>query len=224
MNKLDIFKVVILVLVLPISTKIFTIDFSVVLVMIVLWFLLFRFKAKIAWLVLLILIIINLQINRLLYFDLDSLKISFDFEQSFFKYPGIGESITRYKQEGLWLPFFFRNIFYSSYLIVFSLIGSFLKLMSPLFWVKILGFSGFSLMISGIIHFFKKNNKNYIFIWWFLLVIITSSLRVLGDNQIAVFLNLPVVIYWFYLGFKSNLFKKYYIYWYLLFVIDLLLR
>jgi hypothetical protein len=87
-----------------------------------------------------------------------------------------------------------------------------------------IGFSGFSLMVAGIIHFFQSKNKNYFMIWWFLLVIMTSSLRVLGDSVAEIYLTLPVVVYWFYLGFKSKLFEKYHIYWYILFLVDLLLK
>ena len=97
-------------------------------------------------------------------------------------------------------------------------------MLSPIFWVKMIGFSGVSLMVAGIIHFWQSKNKNYFMIWWFLLVIISSSLRVLGDSVMAIYLTLPVVVYWLYLGFKSKLFKSYYIYWYILFLIDLLLR
>ncbi|MFA5750168.1 MAG: hypothetical protein WC895_03020 [Candidatus Shapirobacteria bacterium] len=223
-NKFDTIKVLIVLLISPFLVKIFSMPLGIALITLVLWFLIVKFKNKIAWLVFLILILVNLYINRLLYFDINSWKVSFDLEQSFFKYPGIGEAIIRYRQEGLWIPYLLRNIFYSSYLILFSWISLIMKLLSPIFWVKMIGFSGFSLMVAGIIHFFKTKNKNYFMVWWFLLILITSSLRVLGDSFVAIYLTLPVIIYWLYLGFKSKLFENYHMYWYILFLIDLLLR
>jgi len=223
-NKLDLLKVLLVILISPLLIKVFNISLVYTLIMLSLCCLLFKFKNKIGWLIFLILIILNLQLNRLLYIDVNHLKISFDWEQSFFKYPGIGESIFRYHQEGLWLPYFFRNIFYGSYLVLFSWISSIMKMLSPIFWVKTIGFSGLSLMVLGIIQYFKKTNKNYLVVWWFLLIIITSSLRVLGDSLTAIYLALPVIIYWLYLGCKNEIFRKYQRYWYILILLDIFLK
>lgn len=225
-KKFDVIKVLLVLLVSPFLVKILDVNGEIALIMLVLWFLVLKFKNKVSWLVFLflILILVNLYINRLLNIDINTGKVSFDLEQSFLKYPGIRESIIRYKQEGLWLPYFLRNIFYSSYLIIFSWISLIFKVLSPINWVKMLGFSGLSLMVAGIIYFFKSKNNNYFMLWWFFLIIITSSLRVLGDSVTGIYLTLPVVIYWLYLGFRSNLFERYHAYWYILFIIDLLLK
>lgn len=223
-KKIEVIKVLIVLLISPFLVKVLSVPWEIALIMLALWFLIVKFKNKVSWWIFLVLILVNLYLNRLLYFDITGWKINFDLEQSFFKYPGIRESIIRYKQEGLWLTYFLRKFFYSSYLIIFSWVSSIFKTLSPLFWVKMIGFSGLSLMVTGIIHFWQSKNKNYFMIWWFLLVIISSSLRVLGDSVMAIYLTLPVVVYWLYLGFKSKLFKSYYIYWYILFLIDLLLR
>jgi len=223
-NKLDLLKVLLVILISPLLIKIFNVSLVYTLVMLSLCCLLFKLKNKIGWLVFLILIILNLQLNRLLYIDINHFKVSFDLEQSFFKYPGIGESIVRYHQEGLWLPYFLRNIFYSFYLILFSWFSSVMKMLSPIFWVKTIGFSGISLMVLGIIQYFKKTKKDYFVVGWFLLIMITSSLRVLGDSLTSIYLALPVIIYWLYLGCKNEIFRKYQIYWYILVLLDIFLK
>lgn len=225
-KKIDLIKVAVIFFISPFLTKVLDIPFEIALIMFGLWFLALRAKNKFFWLIIifLVLILFNLYINRLLNITLSPLSISFDIEQSLFKYPGLRESIVRYKQEGLWLTYFLRNIFYSFYLIVFSWINIIFKFLSPLLWVKMIGFFGLNLMVLGIIHFFETKNKNYFMIWWFLLVIMSSSIRVLGDSLAGIYLTIPVIIYWWYLGFKSKYFKKYYIFWYVLFFIDLLLK
>lgn len=225
-NKLKIINILIMVVIIssPLFMKIFNIPFSITLIMIVLWFLIFRLKLKIAWLVFPILILIDLYINKLLYFDLHGWKISFDMEQSFLAYPGISKSIIRYKLEGLWLPYTIRNMFYGSYLITFPWISGVAKLLSPLFWIRMLSFSGFSLLMLGIISYFKNKFKEWYVGWWFLIVVVVSALRVIGDSAMAVYLALPSIIFLILMGFKNDFFKKYYIYWYLLFLIDILLR
>lgn len=221
-NKLDWLKVLLVILISPLLTKILDISWIYTFIILLLSYLFFKFKNKIWWLVFLVLIVVNLQLNRLLYIDVNHLKISFDLEQSFFKYPGVGESIIRYHQEGLWLPYFLRNIFYSSYLVLFPWISSIMKMLSPILWIKTIGFSGISLMVLGIIQYFKKTKKDWFVVVWFLLITITSSLRVLGDSLTAVYLALPVIIYWLYLGCKNEIFRRYQVYWYILVFLDIL--
>jgi hypothetical protein len=133
-KKLDLIKVLIVFLVSPFLIKVLEVPIWIALIMLCLWFLTIRFKNKIYWLILafLILVIVNLYVNRLLYFDINTERVNFDLEQSFLKYPGVGESIVRYKQEGLWLPYFLRKIFYSPYLIIFSWVSLVFKLLSPI--------------------------------------------------------------------------------------------
>jgi len=223
-NKLDLLKVVLVILISPLLIKILNISCIYTVITLLLSYLFFKFKNKTWWLVFLILIVVNLQLNRLLYIDVNHFKLSFDLEQSFFKYPGVGESIIRYRQEGLWLPYFLRNIFYSSYLILFSWISSIMKMLSLIFWIKTIGFSGISLMVLGIVEYFKKTKKDYFVVGWFLLIITTSSLRVLGDSLTAIYLALPVIVYWLYLGCKNEIFKKYQIGWYILILLDVFLK
>lgn len=190
----------------------------------VMWLGVVKIKPKYSWIFLVLLIVLNLNLNRLLFLKTNPLVVSFDKEQSFWDYPGIRESIARYKLEGLWLPYQLRNYFYSSYLIIFSYLTGVVKLLSPLFWVKIIGFSGTLLFGLGMISYFKKDLKKSYVWWWFWVVILSSALRVLGDSMMAVYLTLSAVIYFIFWGSKTDFFKKYQFYWWLLFLLDLFIK
>ncbi len=194
------------------------------LLMILLWLGVVRIKPKYSWVFLILLTIINLNLNRLFYLKVNPISFSFDQEQSFFDYPGIREAIDRYAQEGLWFPYRLRTIFYSSYLIFFSYLTGVAKLISPLFWIRIIGFSGFTLFLLGIISYFKSGFKKYYVGFWFLIVILSSAGRVLGDTVTAVYLTIPAIIILLINGVKNDLFKKYHFFWYLLFLLDILLK
>lgn len=189
-----------------------------------LWLAVVKIKPKYSWIFLVLLAVFNLNFNRLLFFKINPLVISFDNEQSFLGYSGIRESIDRYKLEGLWIPYQLRNYFYSSYLIFFPYLTGVAKLLSPLFWIRIIGFSGTLLFGLGIISYFKKGLKKAYVGWWFLVVVLSSALRVLGDSVTAVYLTLPTVIVFMFWGIKTDFFKKYQLYWCLLFLLDLLIK
>ncbi len=201
-----------------------TISWWVNLAMVLLWFGVIKLKPKYSWIFLVFLVLINLNLNRLLNFNGTLWGISFDREQSFWDYPGIRDSILRYKTEGLLFPYQFRKLFYSQYLVFFSYLTGVVKLLSPLFWVRIMGFSGFSLFLLGWIAYFKNGFKNWYVGSWFLVIILSSALRVLGDSMTAVYLTLPAVTIIILNGTKSEFFRKYQFYWWLLFLFDLLIK
>ena len=122
------------------------------------------------------------------------------------------------------MPYSLRNVFYGSYLKIIPWIGGVFKLLSPTLWVKMLGFSGFSLLLLGMILYFKNTNKNIIFLYLFGGIIFSSALRVLGDSVVAIYLTIPIIIYLIGLGINNKIFKKFYIFWYGLVIIDILLR
>lgn len=189
-----------------------------------LWFLFRKIKSNFSWGILIILLLLNLGLNRLVYFKLNPASFSFDKEQSFLAYPGISESIARYKYEGLWIPYSLRNIFYGKYLILFSWLVNMSKLISPLFWVKTIGFSGSFLMFQGVIIYLIDSKRNIKIGVWFLLVIISSSLRVLGDTNKFVLLALPPIIYWMNNGLKQPIFRYHWLYFYSLLALDFILK
>ena len=223
-NKKSILILLLVAIVSPLFLKIFGMPILITFEMVLLWFLLSKLKIKYAWIVLVILVLFNLNLNRLFYISINSINFSFDSEQSFFNYFGIQKSILRYKQEGLWLPYLLRNVFYSSYLKILPWLNNVAKMLSPLFWIRLLGFSGALIFVLGIISYFKNKFDKWYIGFWFLLVIISSSLRVLGDTVTAAYLTLPAIIYFIILGSKNKFFEKYQIYWYLLFLIDLILK
>jgi len=170
-----------------------------------------------------LLVLINLYLNRLLSVNFNPFKINFDTEQSFINYPGILNSILRYKEEGLWLVYPLRNLFYRNYLIILPWLTNFFKLLSPVFWIKLIGFSGFSLFLLGLCSYFNNKKRNNFVIIWFMLVIATSSLRVLGDTVIYGYLTLPMVFILIFQGTKSKIFYDYFYLWILLFTLDVVL-
>jgi hypothetical protein len=109
-------------------------------------------------------------------------------------------------------------------LILFPYFTGIAKLLSPLFWIRIIGFSGFSLFLLGWIDYFKKGFRRWYVGFWFLVVILSSAWRVLGDTVTAMYLSIPAVTVLIFRGTKSNFFRKYQFYWWLIFLLDLLLK
>lgn len=167
------------------------------------WFI-FKQKKKYFWLFSLGLIVLNLIANDLLFLRFSRPFVMFDGEQSIWNYPGVSKAIIRYVNEGLFLPFHFRNLFYSGYLKFFLWLVNFSKLLSPYFWLKIIGFSGSWLMVLGLIDFLKDKRKDIGILVWFLLILATSSMRMIGSSEKFIFLALPVIFYWIYRGLKVN--------------------
>jgi len=207
----------------PLIRRVLTIPIWITIVMLLGGWLVSKNNKKYFWYFLGLLVYINLYLNRLLSIDLFPLEISFDVEQSFFKYPGIENSILRYKEEGLWLVYPLRNLFYNNYLLIFSWLTNFMKLLSLTFWIKLIGFSGFPLFLFGLDTYIKDKNRNNYIIIWFLLVMATSALRVLGDTVTFGYLTIPVVFYLIFQGTKNKIFYNYFYLWLLLFIVDLTL-
>jgi hypothetical protein len=211
------------ILISPITRRIIVTPLWITLLTFVLWVLLFRLKLKHNWLIFIVLIPLNFYVNRLLSVNINPVNLSFDREQSFLSYTVINNSIGRYQNEGLWIMYSLRSLFYSNYLILFSWVSNILKILSLSFWIKILGFSGTILLILGLINFFKKNINFIKILSWIIVILITSSLRVLGDSNTYILLLYPVLFYFVYLGTKSIYFIKYYYIWFLFFVLDIIL-
>lgn len=192
------------------------------LAMLFLWLVFWKLK-KCKWLVFPFLVILVLYLNRLLAFKTSNSFVSFDWEQSFLGYPGISASIDRYYNEGLIIPYSVRKIFYGQYLLILPWFNNFLKEISPSFWIRLLGFSGFYLFSLGLIDSIKKK-QNYWVIGWFLLVIFTAALRVIGDSSMAAYIAIPSVIYLILFGIKSESFKSRTWIWFVLLLIDIFLK
>lgn len=202
--------------------KIFEVPFWVTMAMLVLWLVFLKLK-NYKWIVLPFVIILVLFLNRLVSFKVSNQLVSFDWEQSFLGYPGISKSIDRYYNEGLIIPYSVRKLFYNQYLLVLPWFNNFLKQISPVFWARLLGFSGFYLFVLGLIDSIKTK-QNYWIMFWFLLVIFAGSLRVIGDSAMVAYLAIPSVIYLMLIGLKSKNFNDRSWVWFLLLLIDILLK
>jgi len=198
--------------------KIFDFSWWIVMMVLIGWFLFLKLPKKIGWILLPILFLAVLTINKL--FNMGS----FDWEKIVWTNSDYLKLINRYGQEDLWLPFRIRNLFYSSWLLIFSWLNLVFKLLSPAFLVRMLGFSGLFLVFFGLIKFFKNKNKFFGPLWWWLVVVAASGFGMLVDSKSALILALPAIIYFMYLGVVNKTFEKYKKYWWVLLIIDILLK
>ena len=198
--------------------KIFDFSWWMVGLVLIGWFLFLKLPKKAGWILLPILFLAVLAINKL--FNMGS----FDWEKIVWTNPDYLKLINRYWQEDLWLPFRLRNLFYSSWLLFFSWLNLVFKLISPAFLVRMLGFSGVYLIFFGLIQLFK--NKKILFgpLWWWLVVVGASGCGLLVDSKSALVLTLPAMIYFMYLGAGNKTFEKYKKYWWILLIVDILLK
>lgn len=191
------------------------VEWWVYIAIVILWVLYVKFN-KIGFILLVLLFFLNLHINHL--FNINSLGLDFNFEKINITHPSYVGMIDKYRYDDLTLPYTLRYIFYSKWLMIFCWLDSTLGILSPIFWVRVLGLSGVALMILGLT---KINPKSW---WWLLVVCISSGLGILVDTKTAIILSLPVVVMAMAKGLDHNLFKKYWWTLLVLMVIDLILK
>jgi len=189
------------------------IEWWVYVVAAVLWILYLKFN-KISFLILFLLFFLNLHINHL--FGFSGYKLNFDIERINIFKPDYIKLIDKYRYDDVGMLYRFRMLFYSNWLLIFYWLDSFLKIFSPLFWVRIYGFSGFFVTIFGL---FKTKYK---YLLWLLIVCLSSSLAILYDTKTAVFLTLPVSVIILANGLNSIIVKKYWWIVLILFIVDLI--
>jgi len=177
---------------------------------------------KYVWLVLPLLFLLDLGINNFLTVQLKPFNYSFDWEKIVISNPGNLKLIDRYWHEDLWLPFRIRNVFYSPWLLSLSWLDLIFKLLSPVFLIRIVGFSGLFLFVLGIIHYFGDQKRKIWPLIWILTVVAASGLGMLVDSKSAYILALPAIIYFLFLGISSRNFNKLWKYWFGLLIIDVL--
>lgn len=211
------------VLILPLFPKIFLVPWWLIVFLLILFWLSIKYP-KSLWLVGPLLFLLDLWIIDLLDFSFQSMRFSFDWEKIIITNPGYLKLIERYWSEDLWLPFRFRNIFYSPWLLLFSWLNQLFKLWSPIFIINTLGYSGWYLFILGLVEYFKRSKRKWWPLIWVLTVTGASSLGILVDSRGALILALPALIYFMYLGINSKFFDKWWNIWFILMVIDILLK
>lgn len=227
MNKVgwkNVFMVGLSLLVSQLFYKIFEFSWWVVFLVLLIWFLFLKLPKKISWIFLIFLFFLVLTVNKLFTVHLNPLSYSIDFEKIVWGNHGYLNLINRYWQEGLWLPFRIRNLFYSYWFLFFTWLDLIFKLLSPVFFIRMLGFSGFALTLLGLIQFFKNKKKNWRPLVWWLVVVAASGLRVSIDGISTLIMALIAIIYFMWLGTKNKTLEKYQKYWWLLFLIDFLLK
>jgi len=211
------------VLIMPLTESFFKLPLVTIIIIIVGFFLLFKFP-KSWFLILPVLFLLNLSLNKLFVFDIKSFTYSFDYEKIVITNPNNIKMIDHYWHEDLLLPYKIRNLFYSPWLLCFSWLDLTFKLISPVFLVRIIGYSGSFLLFLGIIEFIRDKNRKWFFCLWVLTVILSSGLGILVDSKKAMVLAIPSIIYFMYLAIRQNKLNKLWVYWVILFLIDLILR
>ncbi|MFZ2153272.1 MAG: hypothetical protein WAV41_04495 [Microgenomates group bacterium] len=171
---------------------------------------------KFSWIFLFILFFLNLSINHL--FGFSQGGFSFDWEKINLTHPSYLELIDKYRYDDVAMFYRLRMIFYQPWLTVFLWIDSTLKILSPIFWTRVLGIGGTVLLYLGLL----QTYKNYW--WWLLTVTISSGLGILIDTKTAVILALPAVILTMVDGYKNFNLKKYGGFLILIFLIDLIIK
>lgn len=227
MNKIGLKNVLMVGLSLLVSQlfyKIFEFSWWILFLVLLMWFIFLKLPKKISWIFLIFLFFLVLIVNKLFTVHLNPLNYSFAWERIVWTNPAYLNLINRYWQENLWLPLSIRHLFYSPWLIFFCWLDLFFKLLSPVFLIRMLGFNGFILILFGLIHFFKEKKKNWGPVIWLLVVIAASGWGMLVDSKSALILALMAVIYFMWLGVKNKTLEKYQKYWWLLFLLDILLK
>jgi hypothetical protein len=224
MNKnIWFFILVLSVSIMPLAWSFYRLPLITIIIATLGFFLLFKFP-KSWFLILPVLFLLNLNLNKLFVFDIKSLDYSFDWEKIVITNPNNIEMVDHYWHEDLFLPYRIRNIFYSPWLLGFSWINLIFKLISPVFLIRVIGYSGFFLLFLGIIQFIREKNKKWFFVLWASTIIMSSGLGILVDSKKAMVLTIPAIIYFIYLAIKKNKIKKVWICWFILFLIDLILK
>lgn len=219
----NVLALILTVLVLPLLPRIFYIPWwLIVLILLLLWLSIKYPKSFL--LVAPILFLLDLWINNLLTFNFQSMTYSFNWEKIVVTNPGYLKLIDRYWHEDLWLPFRLRNIFYSSWLLLFSWLNLLFKLWLPTFLIQVLGYSGWYLFVLGIIDYFKNIKREIWPLLWWLVVTGASALGMLVDSISALILALPSLVYFMYLGVNNKYFNKWWKIWLILLVVDILLK
>jgi len=159
-----------------------------------------------------VLFFLNLYINHLWSIN------NFDLEKINLTNPQYLKLIDKYRYDDVGMIYTLRMWFYSAWLNVFLWIDSILKILSPVFWVRTLGFSGAFLACLGL----NKINKKWW--WWFLAVVVSAGLGILIDTKMAVVLALPVIVLTMLSGLKSKFVHKYWWILIILVAVDLILK
>ncbi len=211
--------------------KIFDFKWWQVVLFLLMWFLFLKLPKKFSWIFLVVLFFLVLSINKLFGFRLNPLSYTFDFEKIVWSSPVYLRLMDSYKSYGLWLPFRIRNLFYAPWWLIFNWINLVFKLFSWELLMRMLGYSGLFLTILGVINFFShssgislRSKKIWQPLFWWLTVVMAAGCGILVDSKNALVLALPAIIYFMFLGTKKGLLKHYKKIWFLLLIIDLLIK
>lgn len=186
------------------------------------YILFFKYK-KTGFFILPLLFLSTLYLNKLFTFKITPFEYSFDWEKIVISNPNNIRLIENFWHENLWMFYRIRNLFYSYWLLGFSWLDLIFKLLSPIFLIRVLGYSGFFLFFLGVIRFIKDKNRKWQPVLWILTVTMASGLGILVDSRKAIILAIPAIINFIFWTIKQKNFNNFWVYWVILFLIDLIL-
>lgn len=222
-NKELFFVLGLTIVVMPLTKGIFLIPWFYWLILGLVFVVALRYK-KYFWITIPVLIIADIYINKLLSINFSSFSLSMDWEKMSINNPAYFKLIDKYRYDDVWLPYHFRGLFYSGWLLIWEWINLFLKLVSVTFQIRVLGYSGFFLQFLGLIEYFKDKERKSSFLIWWLTIMMASAMKILVDSNMAVILALPAIIYFMYFGIKGKNFKRLWILWLIMILIDVALK
>lgn len=179
----------------PIFWKFFEMDWKVGLAVIVLWLVAQRNKYFLV-LVMPIVFLINLNINHFFTINLRPFEYSFNLEKMVITNPGNLEVVETYWKNDVVVPYRVRNIFYGDWLVLRLWVMNILKIMSPVYLVRTIGFLGFGML------FLTKPKKEEFF--WIATVVVSSALGILVDSNMSLVGALPALIFWWQRGIRHE--------------------
>jgi len=187
-----------------------------------LWVIWMKWGFKTAILVLPILFFLNLQVNSL--FGIDGWKMNFNLEKINLTNPAYFKIIDRYRYDDVGMPYRLRMVFYQNWQTVFLWIDSTFKILSIGHWVRLLGFSGFGLLILGIKNLLNDKKRLWLYLVWILTVAFSSGMVILLDTKKAWTLATIPIVLLISEGVKNDRFKKYGWVFLLVFIVDVILK
>lgn len=188
----------------------------------ILWIVFLKIGLKSGIIILPIIFLINLHIIHL--FSIVDWQYNFDLEKINITNPEYFKIIDRYRYDDVGMIYRLRMKFYQNWLVVLLWIDSIARILSIGYWVKLLGFSGFSLLICGFKKIYSIPKLFWAYVIWILTVALSSGLAILLDDQRAWVMAIIPIAFLINEGLSTKSFKKYYWVWLLVLIVDLVTK
>jgi len=188
----------------------------------ILWIIFLKIGLKSGFIILPIIFLINLHLIHL--FVIVDWQYNFDLEKINITNPEYFKIIDRYRYDDVGMIYRLRMKFYQNWLVGLLWIDSIARILSIGYWVKLLGFSGFSLLICGFKKIYSIPKLFWACVIWILTVALSSGLAIMLDDQRAWIMAIIPITFLISKGLSTETFKKYYWVWLLMLIVDLITK